>query len=156
MAACNTPKGLRLHGRGRQAPQRSRRDGAGRPHAGNRPCATPASTAPALRHLPVSSKLVFALTPVVPVAAVLLFAAGWMSAAFLAINQTAMQLRVDDSVRGRVLSIYLLTWGMLPIGQLAVGALADRLGAPWAVVVACVLSLGCIAVVARRYPSLRG
>ena len=26
------------------------------------------------------------------------------------------------TVRGRVLSIYLLTWGMLPLGQLAVGA----------------------------------
>jgi predicted MFS family arabinose efflux permease len=99
--------------------------------------------------------LLFAVTPLIPVAALLLFAAGWMSASFLAINQTAMQLRVDDAVRGRVLSIYLLTWGMLPVGQLAVGALASQIGAPLAVVIACSLALGCIAVIARRYPSLR-
>ena len=100
--------------------------------------------------------LVFAITPVVPVAAVLLFAAGWMSAAFLAINQTAMQLSVADEVRGRVLSIYLLTWGMLPIGQLTVGAMANQFGAPLAMVVACSVALALIGIIGRRYPSLRG
>ena len=34
----------------------------------------------------------FALTPSVPLVALLLFATGWASAAFLAINQTALQL----------------------------------------------------------------
>ena len=100
--------------------------------------------------------LVFALTPIVPLAVLLLFAAGWMSAVFLALNQTALQLRVDDEVRGRVLSIYLLTWGMLPLGQLAVGALADRIGTPLAMVGACALALACIGVIAWRFPSLRG
>jgi MFS family permease len=98
--------------------------------------------------------LVFAVTPVIPLAMLLLFAAGWMSAAYLAINQTALQMRVDDDVRGRVLSIYLLTWGMLPLGQLAVGALASQIGAPTAVVCACALAVGCIAYIARRYPAL--
>lgn len=95
--------------------------------------------------------LVFALTPIVPVAVLLLFAAGGMSAAFLAITQTALQLRVDDEVRGRVLSIYLATWGMLPFGQLAVGAMADRVGTPLAMAGACSVALGGIAVIARRY-----
>ncbi|HEY7033683.1 MAG TPA: MFS transporter [Thermomicrobiales bacterium] len=99
--------------------------------------------------------LVFALTPNVAVAAPLLFLAGLMSASFLAVNQTALQFRVDDAVRGRVLSIYLLTWGVLPLGQLAVGALADVVGAPLAVAGACVISLVCIALIARRYPALR-
>ena len=99
--------------------------------------------------------LVFAITPILPVAAGLLFAAGWMSAAFLAINQTAMQMSVADEVRGRVLSIYLLTWGMLPIGQLTVGALANRFGAPPAVAAACAVALALIVIIARRYASLR-
>ncbi|MGH2532128.1 MAG: MFS transporter [Thermomicrobiales bacterium] len=98
--------------------------------------------------------LAFAVTPVIPVALVFLFAAGWMSAAYLAINQTALQMRVDDEVRGRVLSIYLMTWGMLPVGQLAVGALASQLGAPLAVACACALAVGCIGLIARRYPAL--
>ncbi len=100
--------------------------------------------------------LIFAMTPGVPVAALILFAAGWMSATFLAINQTALQLRVDDEVRGRVLSIYLLTWGMLPIGQLTVGAMANQFGAPLAMVVACSVALALIGIIGRRYPSLRG
>jgi predicted MFS family arabinose efflux permease len=95
--------------------------------------------------------LVFALTRNVPLATLLLFAAGGMSAAFMAITQTVLQLRVDDEVRGRVLSIYLATWGMLPFGQLTVGAIADRVGAPLATACACVVALCGIGLIARRY-----
>ena len=100
--------------------------------------------------------LVFAVTPMVAGAVLLLFASGFMSAAYLALNQTSLQLNVDDAVRGRVLSVYLLTWGMLPVGQLFVGGLASVLGTPTAVVIACALSLACIALIARRFPALRG
>jgi MFS family permease len=100
--------------------------------------------------------LAFAVSPSVLLAVPLLFAAGWGSAAFLAMNQTALQLNVDDAVRGRVLSIYLLTWGVLPLGQLAVGAVAARTGAPAATAIACALALASVGLVARRYPSLRG
>lgn len=99
--------------------------------------------------------LAFALTPVVVLAAVLLFVAGIVSAAYMAVNQTVLQLRVEDEVRGRVLSIYLLTWGMLPLGQLPIGALADTIGAPLATAAACLLAVGSIALLALRYPSLR-
>jgi MFS family permease len=99
--------------------------------------------------------LVFALTPNLPLAVVLLFAAGGMSAAFMAITQTALQLRVDDDVRGRVLSIYLATWGMLPFGQLAVGVIAERAGAPLATAGACAVALGSIGLIARHYRLLR-
>ncbi|MCC2629009.1 MAG: major facilitator superfamily 1, partial [Thermomicrobiales bacterium] len=69
--------------------------------------------------------------------------------------QTSLQLRVDDDVRGRVLSIYLATWGMLPFGQLAVGAIAERVGAPLATAGACVAALGCIGLTARHYRLVR-
>lgn len=83
----------------------------------------------------------------------LLFAAGFMSAAYLALNQTALQLNVEDEVRGRVLSVYLLTWGMLPLGQLFVGTLADFIGTPYAVVFSCALSLICVAFIRHRFGS---
>ncbi|MGI8644147.1 MAG: MFS transporter [Thermomicrobiales bacterium] len=97
----------------------------------------------------------FAVTPVLVVAVPLLFAAGWMSASFMAINQTKLQMSVEDGVRGRVLSVYLMTWGMLPVGQLAVGTLAERIGSPLALVVSCAVALSCIGVIAWRFPSLR-
>jgi MFS family permease len=97
----------------------------------------------------------FALTSNLPLAVLLLFAAGGMSAAFMALAQTALQLRVDDDVRGRVLSIYLTTWGMLPFGQLAVGAVAERVGAPLAIAGACAVALIGIGLIARHYRMLR-
>ncbi len=99
--------------------------------------------------------MVFAMTPIVPLAVVLLFLAGWLSASFLAMNQTALQLEVEDEVRGRVLSIYLLTWGMLPIGQLLVGALAGTMGTPLAIVTSSLLALASIALIVWRFPTLR-
>jgi MFS family permease len=99
--------------------------------------------------------MVFSVTPNAIAATLLLFAAGWMSAAYLAINQTSLQLSVADEVRGRVLSIYLLTWGMLPLGQLAVGTLANATGTPAAMVTSCLAGLLCIGLIARRFPSLR-
>lgn len=97
--------------------------------------------------------LAFSLIPVVWVGAVLLFAAGWLSAAFLAINQTSLHLHVDDDVRGRVMSIYLLTWGALPLGQLGVGALANMLGTPSALALSCILAIICIVAIYRRFLS---
>lgn len=99
--------------------------------------------------------LLFALAPSVVLAAPLLFLAGILSAAYMAINQTVLQLQVADEVRGRVLSIYLLTWGMLPLGQLPLGALADRIGAPGATVVACAIALILTGMLAARFKSLR-
>ncbi len=97
----------------------------------------------------------FALSPWIILTGALLLVAGVVSAAFMAINQTALQLRVDDDVRGRVLSIYLLTWGMLPLGQLPIGALADQIGAPLATALAGSIALVLMAVIAVRFRSLR-
>jgi len=99
--------------------------------------------------------IVFAFTSITVAAGLLLFVAGLVSASYLAINQTVLQLRIDDAVRGRVLSIYLLTWGMLPLGQLPIGALADRIGAPAATAAACALAILLFIGMAIRYPSLR-
>ncbi len=101
------------------------------------------------------SVALFGLSPSVWMAVPLLLIAGWMSAVFLAINQTLVQLNVDDSVRGRVMSVSLLTWGLMPIGQLGVGALAEAIGAPSAMAMACGLALVFIAYIAFRFPNLR-
>jgi len=95
--------------------------------------------------------MMFALSSNFAVAMVLLFLAGFMSAAYLALNQTLLQLNVDDDVRGRVLSVYMLTWGMLPIGQLFVGAIADVTGTPMAVVISCALALVCVTVIRQKF-----
>ena len=99
--------------------------------------------------------IAFALSENLIAALPLLFLGGLASATFLAMNQTALQLRVDDDKRGRVFSVYLLTWGLLPLGQLPTGLVADAFGAPVAVAGASALALIGIALIAWRFPSLR-
>lgn len=99
--------------------------------------------------------LAFAWTPWPAPATLLLFLTGVLSAGFLATNQTILQLRVDDEIRGRVLAVNQITWGLLPFGQLPLGILADEIGAPAATTFACVAGLILIVVTASRVPALR-
>ncbi len=99
--------------------------------------------------------IAFALMPVTIIGAILILAAGGISAVFLAVNNTLIQLHVDDAIRGRVLGIYVLTWGLLPVGTLPAGAIADAVGAPIALVVMCLAALIMIVFVAVRFPAVR-
>ena len=102
--------------------------------------------------------------------ALLVFAASrgfWLSAAILVpvgfammiemgSSNTLIQSMVPDRLRGRVMSVYsMMFMGMAPIGSLAAGAAADRLGAPWTVAaggLVCVVAAG---VFSLRLPQLR-
>ena len=95
--------------------------------------------------------ILFALLQSFYLGLALLFLSGFMSAAWLALNQTALQMSVSDEVRGRVLSVYLMTWGMLPFGQLFVGTLADFVGPSTAVVVSCLFSVACVLLIRQRF-----
>ncbi len=48
-------------------------------------------------------------------------------------NTTLLQANTPAQVRGRVMSIYLMLWGLTPLGTLPAGAVADRIGVPWVV-----------------------
>lgn len=99
--------------------------------------------------------LVFSQTPWVAPSALLLGFSGLFSATFLAVNNTVLVMRAADEVRGRVLSINMLTWGLLPVGQLPIGWLAERVGAPNATTIACIIALILIVLLAWRVPHLR-
>ena len=99
--------------------------------------------------------ILFSLTPLPVLAGVFLLAAGFSSAVFLAVNNTLVQLQVDDQVRGRILGIYGLTWGLMPVGTLPAGAIADAYGAPAAMITLATTALVLITIVAIRFPSLR-
>ena len=62
---------------------------------------------------------------------------------------------MPDALRGRVISAYNLTWGMMPLGTLPLGWLADHTGAPFAVGVAGALCLLFAGLAAARLPSMR-
>jgi predicted MFS family arabinose efflux permease len=70
----------------------------------------------------------------------MLFVAGMLGAAFMSGNNALVQHRVSDDVRGRVMGAYMLTWGLMPLGSLPMGMIADRIGTPVAVAGGAVIS----------------
>jgi MFS family permease len=99
--------------------------------------------------------ILFAITPIPLLAGVFILAAGFGGAVFLAVNNTLIQLHVDDAVRGRILGIYGLTWGLMPLGTLPAGAIADAVNAPVALITLASVALALITVVALRFPTVR-
>ena len=81
--------------------------------------------------------VVFALSPVTPfsfaVALVALLLVGAMSMAYDTTMGALLQLLVPDAVRGRVMGLYVLTFGFTPLGGFFAGAVASFVGAPIAV-----------------------
>ncbi len=60
---------------------------------------------------------------------------GFFQAIYLAMIQTILQLIVPNRLRGRVLSIWMLGWGLTPVGLLPMSAVAENLGTPVAMVI---------------------
>ena len=57
---------------------------------------------------------------------------GLMHTIVMIMVQTLLLSNVPDELRGRVMGIYVLTWGAVPVGSLQAGAVAGLLGAPFA------------------------
>jgi MFS family permease len=76
--------------------------------------------------------LAFAYLRVFPLALVLLFLVGGGTILAAASTNTILQTIVEDRLRGRVASFYTLAFlGVAPLGNLAAGAIAAKMGAPF-------------------------
>jgi MFS family permease len=49
------------------------------------------------------------------------------------LNDTLIQLRVDEAFRGRVMAAYSTIWGLSPAGGMLAGFMANYVGLQWAV-----------------------
>lgn len=98
----------------------------------------------------------FAFTRNFAAAVVLLVAIGFSFVLQSAPANSLLQSLVPDTLRGRVLAIYVsLFLGMMRLGGLLLGFLAQAASAPLALAAAAVASLACGAAVFVRYPELR-
>lgn len=68
-----------------------------------------------------------------PRAILVLAGIGSCQVVFMATTTTMLQMLVPDALRGRVMSIYMLDRGLMPIGALLAGVIAHFVGAPAAV-----------------------
>ena len=72
--------------------------------------------------------LLVALIPVYAVAAFLMILLGLGDAGRMSLNQALIMEKADERYRGRVMSIFMLNFGLMPLGVLPAGVLADYLG----------------------------
>ena len=59
-----------------------------------------------------------------------IFVVGFMSSIFMALNNTLMQIKSSDEMRGRMVSLSMMTFGIMPLSAVPFGALAEHIGTP--------------------------
>jgi MFS family permease len=90
-----------------------------------------------------------------PLALVTLVIVGMFQMFFLASTATILQLIVPDELRGRVLSLYMLDRGFMPLGALFAGTTAHFIGAPLTVATMGASVIVLVLLVAWRVPAIR-
>jgi MFS family permease len=99
--------------------------------------------------------VLLAAAPSFPVGLVVLLLTGGAFSVYNATNNALLHEATTDAFRGRVMSIYLMTWSLMPLGTLPAGALADRIGAPLTVAVGGALCAVLVSAVWLSRPVLR-
>lgn len=89
---------------------------------------------------------VFALSTVFVLSFAILVLAGIGWSMMVTLNQTLLQINVEDAFRGRVLALYTMAGGLTPFGNLAMGASADYFGVQGAVFVFAVTGFSLAAI----------
>jgi MFS transporter, DHA1 family, staphyloferrin A biosynthesis exporter len=81
------------------------------------------------------SLILFSQSPIIWMAVIGTFLIGFFNNSYLSQNQTMLQLLTPQELRGRVLGIYFLDRGLMPLGSLLTGYLATVAGGPWAITI---------------------
>jgi MFS family permease len=98
----------------------------------------------------------FSFTSQVPLSLMLAFGLGFGFMSQFTMMNTLLQTRVDDRLRGRVMSLYALTFsGLAPFGNLAIGALSNKVGLSYAMSAFAAASLLLALLVHQRVPQIR-
>ena len=98
----------------------------------------------------------FSLSTNVVASVIFLFALGFAIVCSVAVTNTLLQKLVTDEMRGRVLSLFMLSFiGAMPIGNLIAGAASQRFGAPRTLAVGGLIIIVFVAMVTWRNPRLR-
>jgi MFS family permease len=98
----------------------------------------------------------FSRTTSFSLAILALIGVGACQIAYMATTNTMLQMIVPDALRGRVMSIYALDRGLMPLGALMAGISAHWIGAPATVSYMGVVVILMAVLVAWRAPVVRG
>jgi MFS family permease len=100
--------------------------------------------------------IVFAVSRWLPLSLVALAVLGAAQVAYYATTNTLIQILVPARLRGRVMSLYILTsLGIIPFGNLLAGLVAQTLGPTVALAGGGILTLVAVFAVAAAFPEVR-
>jgi MFS family permease len=103
-----------------------------------------------------SGLIVFALSRFLPLSLLAMLPIGLGTILQIAAGSTVLQTIVDDDKRGRVMSLYTMSFlGVTPFGSLLGGALADRIGATGTLIIAGVVCILGSLFFGRQLPTLK-
>ena len=74
-----------------------------------------------------------------PLAVPFLLFIGLTSSVYMPMNMTMIQLNSDQKMRGRVMSISMMTFGMMPLSAVPFGTIAQKIGTPDALMISGIL-----------------
>lgn len=85
----------------------------------------------------------------------LLFVNGVVGASTMTVNNTLFLMHIEEEARGRVMGIYLLSWGLMPLGALPMGFVGDQIGITHAVALSAIVTAILITLTGLRYREMR-
>src|SRR5437764_5732982 len=98
----------------------------------------------------------FSLSRLLPVSLIFLFALGFAIVCSVAVTNTLLQKLVKDEMRGRVMSMFMLSFiGAMPIGNLIAGAASHRFGVQHTLAVGGLIIAVFVSVLTLRRTDLR-
>ena len=100
--------------------------------------------------------ILFSFTRVLPLSLIGLMAVGAANITMLNMANSLVQTLTPDAVRGRVMSLYTLSFfGFMPIGALMAGGIAEAVDTPLTVAIGAAATLLCVVAITLAVPSLR-
>ncbi|MSQ13558.1 MAG: MFS transporter [Dehalococcoidia bacterium] len=101
------------------------------------------------------SLLGFSFATSVAAALPFLVLAGFTEMVYMATTQTILQLSVPDHMRGRIISLFMLTMGLMPLASMVVGTLSDLFSAPVVVTAVSSIAAGLTVAIFLLSPRIR-
>jgi predicted MFS family arabinose efflux permease len=89
------------------------------------------------------------------IALVALVVVGAASASYMSLNSTLVMDKAEPAFHGRVMSIYMLTFSLMPLSVLPIGAIADAVGAPITIGIAGLLLAVVVVLYGMIHPTFR-
>lgn len=100
--------------------------------------------------------IIFSLSKIYWLSLVAMFLVGGTSVTAVALINTLLQMRVEDKFRGRVMSVFMITFaGLMPFGNLIAGSIAQVMGVSFAVMLGGSICAAFFLTINVVYPKIR-